>query len=716
AKENTAAGPPPMRCPFYEEMDCIMRGGGGNGGPRATFFSDTGDVASGLEMPEGTAASERWGLSRSWVCPATASRSWGPQESGACPSRAQAALGEVCAVRVKEEETSGEELPPEPDPSVSAGEETELAPRRLTLALDRLAQLRVRKRKAREEGPAEAARGSGPKHGRSHLLELKRARRASAWRAEERQSLAEFMQHDREMRLEERDFQAQLLEQLLQRQLEALQAVVQAPAPASAPQERGEQVQVEGVGTGLQFQALLEQAVRDRGHSKDVEVGTAELWGEPGAAGKAPVPAQYWTADEILRWLVPQQPVNGQQPRCQEGSQDLRLLPSGGSVPTTVWGVGGKHSAEVKGADEAEGGVEAPTAWQRFLGFRYEAAAGPRAAYGCLQELCWRWLQPEVHSKEQVLERLVLEQFLSLLPERVQRWVRERCPKSGPEAVGLAEDFLLPQRQARQLQPQVLEPPWGGAEGPGAAEQVLLGQGQRETDRDLAQEDRGSAGPLAPDLRGHAAPRVYAGGLGTAVGRRSRAAPGRSRLVKNGLESPPGERGPEELQAAAGQSLELRGASWGQNARATWGAAARGGHMDRAEPPADRTSSPCGRPPRCPSPEADGPLPRADPGSPWEVDGSTEGRAEGSAACPGGQSQCQGCTVLRAQLEAAQEELQVARASPLLGLSGAALRDLQAALGTISRVMSERRPPGAKAPRDVAQSPGALLPADTHVS
>lgn len=178
----------------------------------------------------------------------------------------------------------------------------------------------------------------------------------------------------------------------------------------------------------------------------------------------------------------------------------------------------------------------------------------------------------------------------------------------------------------------------------------------------------------APDLRGHAVPRVYAGGVGTVVGRRSRVAPGRSRLVKNGLESPPGERGPEELQAAAGQSLELRGASWGQNARATWGAAARGGHMDRAEPPADRTSSPYGRPPRCPSPEADGPLPRADSGSPWEVDGSTEGGAEGSAACPGGQSQCQGCTVLRAQLEAVQEELQVARGTGVAGYVACTLR------------------------------------------
>nr|KAF6272793.1 zinc finger and SCAN domain containing 22 [Pipistrellus kuhlii] len=74
-----------------------------------------------------------------------------------------------------------------------------------------------------------------------------------------------------------------------------------------------------------------------------------------------------------------------------------------------------------------------------FWHFHYEATAGPREALARLRKLCRRWLRPEVHSKEQMLEALVLEQFLGALPPEVQARVRGQQPGSPEEAVALVE-------------------------------------------------------------------------------------------------------------------------------------------------------------------------------------------------------------------------------------------------------------------------------------
>jgi len=50
----------------------------------------------------------------------------------------------------------------------------------------------------------------------------------------------------------------------------------------------------------------------------------------------------------------------------------------------------------------------------------------PWASEVQLRELCRRWLRPETHSKEQIVELLVPEQFLTILPEKLQAWVRDQ--------------------------------------------------------------------------------------------------------------------------------------------------------------------------------------------------------------------------------------------------------------------------------------------------
>ncbi|KAL6036828.1 hypothetical protein STEG23_005480 [Scotinomys teguina] len=81
------------------------------------------------------------------------------------------------------------------------------------------------------------------------------------------------------------------------------------------------------------------------------------------------------------------------------------------------------------------------TFYQRFKHFQYHEAAGPRDALSQLRVLCCEWLRPELHTKEQILELLVLEQFLTILPEEFQAWVREHHPENGEEAVAMIESI-----------------------------------------------------------------------------------------------------------------------------------------------------------------------------------------------------------------------------------------------------------------------------------
>ncbi|XP_068963531.1 LOW QUALITY PROTEIN: zinc finger protein 665-like [Petaurus breviceps papuanus] len=78
---------------------------------------------------------------------------------------------------------------------------------------------------------------------------------------------------------------------------------------------------------------------------------------------------------------------------------------------------------------------------QSFRCFSYPEKAGPREAVNQLWELCLQWLRPEIHTKEQILELLVLEQFLTILPSEIRIWVKSQHPENIEEVVTLVEDL-----------------------------------------------------------------------------------------------------------------------------------------------------------------------------------------------------------------------------------------------------------------------------------
>ncbi|XP_004419642.1 PREDICTED: zinc finger protein 445 [Ceratotherium simum simum] len=78
---------------------------------------------------------------------------------------------------------------------------------------------------------------------------------------------------------------------------------------------------------------------------------------------------------------------------------------------------------------------------QLFRQLRYHESSGPLETLSRLRELCRWWLRPDVLSKAQILELLVLEQFLSILPGELRTWVQLHHPESGREAVALLEEL-----------------------------------------------------------------------------------------------------------------------------------------------------------------------------------------------------------------------------------------------------------------------------------
>ncbi|XP_078496392.1 uncharacterized protein LOC144752258 isoform X1 [Lissotriton helveticus] len=79
---------------------------------------------------------------------------------------------------------------------------------------------------------------------------------------------------------------------------------------------------------------------------------------------------------------------------------------------------------------------------KKFRSVGFTAGSKPSMVAHTLQDLGRRWLKPEIRSPDDILERIIIEQFIKILPAQAAEWLTQQHVRTLDAAVQLVEGYL----------------------------------------------------------------------------------------------------------------------------------------------------------------------------------------------------------------------------------------------------------------------------------